>query len=145
MSPYLLPGLPAPAPSPDGLDRPFWDGLKSEELHLQRCNACRKFQWGAEWCCHRCYSFDLGYDPVLAEGVLFSHQRIWHPVHPALANQGPYVVALVELPHADNVRIVGNLLGDPMQPLVIGAPVRAVFEHHSDAEPNYTLLQWTLI
>jgi uncharacterized protein len=145
MSAYLRPGLPAPAPSPDGLDAPFWEGLGHGVLHLQRCRSCHQFQWGPEWCCHRCRSFDLGYDPVVAEGILYSHQRVWHPVHPALADQGAYVIALVELPHADNVRMVGNLLGDPMQPLEIGAPVRGVFEHHVDMQPNYTLLQWTVI
>lgn len=79
-----------------------------------------------------------------AVGVLYSHQRIWHPVHPALVAQGPYVVALVELPHADGVRVVGNLLGDPHQSLTIGAPVEGVFEHHDDADPTYTLLQWAI-
>jgi hypothetical protein len=53
------------------------------------------------------------------------------------------IVVLVELPHADGVRLVGNLLGDAQQSVDIGQPVRAVFEHHDDAEPSYTLLQWT--
>jgi len=51
-------------------------------------------------------------------------------------------VVLVELPHADDVRLVGNLLGDPTQDVVIGSEVSAVFEHHVDAEPAFTLLQW---
>jgi hypothetical protein len=43
------------------------------------------------------------------------------------------------------VRIVGNLIGDPQQPLTIGAPVTGVFEHHDDDEdPAYTLLQWVV-
>jgi uncharacterized OB-fold protein len=65
-------------------------------------------------------------------------------VHPALAEQGPYVVVLVELPQADGVRIVGNLIGDPEQPLTIGAPVLGYFEHHDDADPKHTLLQWAV-
>jgi len=40
------------------------------------------------------------------------------------------------------VHIVGNLIGDPMQSLDIGASVRGVFEHHLDADPEFTLLQW---
>ena len=61
---------------------------------------------------------------------------------PALKDQGPYLVVLVELPGADNVRVVGNLLGDPEADVVIGSEVRAVFEHHGEAEPPFTLLQW---
>lgn len=144
MTPYLRPGLAKPAPSRDGLDTPFWEGLQQEKLLLQRCNGCNRWQWGPEWVCHRCHSFDLRYEETAAEGIIYSHERIWHPVHPALAEQGPYVVVLVELPHADGVRIVGNLVGDPHQPLIIGAPVHAVFEHHLDDDPVHTLLQWAV-
>lgn len=137
---YLAEGLPPPRPTP--LDALFWDGLREERLLLQRCNGCGRFQWGPEWICHRCRSFDLGYAPVEAHGVIYSHERVWHPVHPALARQGPYVVVLVELPHADGVRMVGNLLGDPMQALRIGDDVRGVFEHHPEHATPFTLLQW---
>ncbi len=139
-APYLRPGLPAPAPS--DLDRPFWAGLAQEKLRIQRCRRCARYQWGPEWICHRCLNFDLEYAEVAATGRIYSHQRVWHPVHPALQEQGPYVIVLVELPHADNVRLVGNLLGDPGQDLVIGAEVEGVFEHHREAEPPFTLLQW---
>ena len=62
-------------------------------------------------------------------------------MHPALAEQGPYIVVLVEIPHAGDVRLVGNLVGDPKQDVVIGSDVTAVFEHHDD----FTLLQWQVI
>jgi uncharacterized OB-fold protein len=142
MTPYLRPGLPIPVPSPDGLDTPYWDGLRDERLLLQRCRACRGWQWGPEWVCHRCRSFDLAYEETEPSGVIYSHQRIWHPVHPALADQGPYIVVLVELPDAGGVRLVGNLLGDPHQDLPIGAAVHGVFEHHPDDDPPHTLLHW---
>jgi len=48
----------------------------------------------------------------------------------------------VELPAADGVRLVGNLLGDPRAQVDIGASVTGVFEHH-EADPPFTLLQWT--
>lgn len=140
---YLRPGLPAPAPT--ALDAPFWQGLAEERLLLQRCRGCHRFQWGPEWICHRCLTFDLAYVEVAAEGVIYSYQRVWHPVHPALAEQGPYVIVLVELPAADNVRLVGNLLGDPRAAVPIGAAVRGVFEHHRDGAEPYTLLQWRCV
>ena len=142
MSGYLSPGLPVPVPARDGLDAPFWEGLANDELLLQRCQACRGWQWGAEFVCHRCRSFDLDFEQTEATGIIYSHQRVWHPVHPALGEHGPFVIVLVELPQADNVRLVGNLLGDPHQPLEIGASVRGVYEHHLDHDPPYTLLQW---
>lgn len=141
-APYLKPGLPQPVPSPDGLDAPFWGGLAEEQIRIQRCRGCGAWQWGPEWICHVCLSDDLGFEAVRGEGIVYSYERVWHPVHPALAEQGPYLVVLVALPHAGDVRLVGNLLGDPKQSVVIGASVTAVFEHHKSADPPFTLLQW---
>lgn len=139
---YLPAGLPAPAPSPDGLDAAYWAATVEHRLVVQRCSGCGKHQWGPEWICHRCRSFDLEWVDVEPRGVIYSWERIWHPVHPAVAPACPYVVVLVELPHADGVRMVGNLLGDANEAVVIGTEVEAVFEDHPDGEPPYTLVQW---
>ena len=111
---------------------------------VQRCGACNMWQWGPEWICHRCHSFDLVYETTAAEGIIYSHQRVWHPVHPALKGAGPYIAVLVELADVGNIRMLGNLLGDPHQIVTIGAPVTAVFEPHDDARTPYTLVQWQL-
>jgi uncharacterized OB-fold protein len=63
-------------------------------------------------------------------------------VHPALQDHGPYIVVLVELPEAGNVRMLGNLLGESRQDVQIGAQVEAVFEPHDEATPPFTLVQW---
>ena len=144
-STYLPPGLPAPGPGPDGLEAPYWEATRRHELVVQRCNACATFQWGPEWCCHHCLSFDIGWVQVPGQGRIYSWERVWHPVHPALREATPYLVVLVELPGAGNVRMVGNLLGDPLQEVPIGAEVEAVFEDHNDAQPPYTLVQWRRI
>jgi uncharacterized OB-fold protein len=49
------------------------------------------------------------------------------------------MVVLVELPDAGNVRMVGNLVGDPREELTIGTTVEVVFEDH---EQGFTLVQW---
>ena len=45
---YLPEGLPRPVPEPDGLSRPYWEGTQREELLIQRCRSCRRWQWGPE-------------------------------------------------------------------------------------------------
>jgi uncharacterized OB-fold protein len=82
---------------------------------------------------------------VAQKGRIYSYERVWHPVHPALKDQGAYVVVLVELPDADNVRMVGNLLADPEADVPIGAEVEAVFEDHPVGDMPYTLVQWKLV
>jgi uncharacterized OB-fold protein len=140
---YLLPaGMPRPVPEADKLDAPYWEGTRAAELRVQRCRRCREFQWGPEWICHGCLAFELEWVAVAPRGRIYSWERAWHPVHPALVGQKPYVVVLVELSEAGNVRMIGNLVGDPMQAVEIGAPVEAVFEPHDDATPPYTLVHW---
>lgn len=142
---YLPEGLPQPAPYPDGLAKEFWEATRQHDLLVQRCNKCRTWQWGPEFICYNCHSDDLGYERVSGKGKIFSWERPWYPVHPALQKKLPYMVVLVELPDAGNVRMVGNLMGDPMQDVVIGSEVEAVFEDHALADPPYTLVQWRVV
>lgn len=143
---YLNPGLPQPVATP--LDEPYWAGLRNDQLLVQRCNQCNTWQWGPECICHQCHSSDLTFTATPTQGIVYSYERVWHPVHPALLeqlkNEGAYLVVLVELPQAGNIRMLGNLLGDPHQQVDIGARVEGVYEHHEDAEPVYSLLQWQL-
>ena len=138
---YLPDGLPAPRAQRDGLDKEYWDAARRHELVVQRCNACHAFQWGPESVCHKCYSTDLGWAKVSGRGRLYSWIRSWNPVHPALREACPYLVAVVQLPDADNIRMVGNLVGDPAQNPPFDSEVEAVFEDHPDA----TLVQWRVV
>lgn len=142
---YLPAGLPAPMPDPDGLAAPYWNGLREERLMVQRCGQCGQWQFGPEWLCHRCHAFDPGWVEVEPRGIVYSWERVWHPVHPALSQRGAYLVVLVELPQAGGVRMVGNLLGPPSRDPKIGAPVVGVFEHHASAEPAFSLLHWSVV
>ena len=139
---YLPLGLPIPVAEPDGLSAPYWTGLRHNRLLVQRCSHCQTWQFGPEWLCHRCHGFDPEWTEVAPRGRIFSWERVWHPSHASLKGHGPYIAVLVELPHADGMRMVGNLLGDPMQQVVIGADVEGVFEHHPDSDPPYSLLHW---
>ncbi len=138
---YLPEGMPLPEPQPDGLDKAFWDGTREHRLLVQRCTACAGFQFGPEWICHHCRSEDVDWFECSGEGKVYAFERVWHPVHPALKDHGPYLVVLVELPDAGNVRLVGNLLGDPMQDVQIGDDVEVVWEIHD----TVTLPQWQVV
>jgi len=139
---YLPPGLPIPVPERNGLSAPYWHGLREGKLKVQRNPRTGLHQFPPQWIAHDTHTFELDWVEVEPRGVIYSWTRVWHPVHPALKDACPYLVAVVELPHASKVRVLGNLLGDPVEEVVIGARVEAVFEHHNDAEPPFTLLQW---
>jgi uncharacterized OB-fold protein len=142
---FLLPERVPPV-AQESLDGPFWNGLRKEKLILQRCPKCDSYQWGPEYVCYQCGTFDLEWAEVpksedgTHRGIVYSWERIWHPVDPALATSVPYVAVLVELPDADSVRLLGNLVDPPDGPIPIGAEVDPVFEHHS----SHSLLLWRL-
>lgn len=141
-STHLPSGLPIPVAEPDNLSAPYWQGLRQSRLFVQRCSRCGIWQFGPEWICHHCHAFDPDWSEVEPRGRIFSWERVWHPSHIMLRQHGPYLAVLVELPHAGGVRMVGNLLGDPMQVVEIGAEVLGAFEHHPEADPPYSLLNW---
>ena len=141
---YLPSGLPTPSAAPDGLSAPYWEATRQGKLRIQKCRGCGAWQWGPEWICHRCHSFDLAWEEIKGKGRIYSYQRPHHPVHTALNAHGPYIAVLIELPDYGNIRMIGNLLGDPKQTVIIGAAVEAVFEPHDKADPPYTLVQWRL-
>jgi uncharacterized OB-fold protein len=141
---YLPSGLPIPVAETDGLSAPYWTGLSQNRLLVQRCPHCRTWQFGPEWLCHGCHAFDPEWTEVVPRGRIFSWERVWYPSHAALRQHGPYLAVLVELPHAGGVRMVGNLLGDPLRAIAIGSDVEGVFEHHHESNPPFSLLQWRI-
>jgi uncharacterized OB-fold protein len=140
---FLLPERLSPTGEPSGLDQPYHDAVRESRLVVQHCRSCGAWQWGPEWICYSCQSFDLAWDEVPTtdgayRGSIYSWERVWHPIEPALVDAVPYVAVLVSLPSAGGIRMLGNLVGDPLQEVEIGAAVEAVFEHHDD----YTLVHW---
>ena len=136
---YLLEGLPAPAYGPGSLDAEFWTGARNRKLMVQTCAGCGAAQWPPEEICSKCHSFERTWVEAAGTGTIYAWTRIWHPVHPALKEQGPYVVVVVELTDYP-VRIVGNLLGDPLSEVASGQVVRVAFENQRDG--STTLVQW---
>lgn len=140
---YLPPGLPIPRPTPDAMDAGFWEAASRHEVAVQRCLKCGTLQFAPEWLCFNCYSRELAWHKLPGRGRIYSWERVWNPAHPALKDACPYIVVLVELADGDGIRMVGNLLGDPMQEVRIGDQVEAVFEEHPDHK--FTLIQWRVL
>ena len=106
---------------------------------MQRCRDCLTFQFGPEWICHNCRSTDLGWHKVSGRGRIYSWQRVWHPVHPALKSALPVRDRAGRAAGRRQRQDGGNLLGDPREEVEIGSAVEAVFEDH---EEGHTLIQW---
>jgi uncharacterized OB-fold protein len=140
---YLPPVLGFPQPLDTGLDAPYHRGLREHRLVLQRCASCRAWQWPPEVICHCCRGFDLTWEePASPGGEIFTWTRVWHAARDGLQQSVPYVVVVVELAAAGGARLIGNLLGDPLQDVRAGMRVEPVFEDHADVDAPFTLLHW---
>lgn len=129
-------------PMPDGLDTTFWEGLEAGELRIQRCRSCSTWIWSPQWICHRCHSFDLGWDATPARGRVYTWTRTWQPFEPSFAQVGPFLTVLVELPQAGDVRILG-CLADATQ-VTIGDEVVGVIQAPSELTGGVPVLRWRL-
>jgi uncharacterized OB-fold protein len=127
-------------PSADGLDQPYWDGLREGKLVLQRCGTCARWIWGPQWICGACHTLDPQWEAVEPAGTVYSWSRSWYPFITELADRTPYVTVLVELPGAGDRRVLGILLGDEPENIRIGDQVVGEFEHAEGSA--WPLLRW---
>ena len=65
---YLPAGLPEPVTETDKLDLPYWEATRQNVLKILRCGACNTWQWGPEWLCHACRSWDMRWTQVEGRG-----------------------------------------------------------------------------
>jgi uncharacterized OB-fold protein len=109
----------------------FWTSGEDGELRIQRCQACGYWVHPAGVLCPVCHSHDVAPEVTSGRATLHTytvnHQQ-WIP-----GFDPPYVVAIVELPEQEGLRLTTNLVryGD-LDQVAIGMPVRVTFEHWDD-------------
>lgn len=116
--------LPAPEPVFDADTAPYWRGAADGKLVLTRCTACREYVWIPRPYC----PLDLApttWVEVSGRGVVYSHTTV-HRGERDYASRAPFVLAYVELD--EGPRVMTNVVGCDPAAVVIGMPVRVVFE-----------------
>ena len=134
-------------PDPDDDSRGFWEGCALGELRVQRCSACGHRQFPPRQQCPACQSFDLGWEVMSGRATVWSFVVPHPPLLPAYAELAPYNVIVVALDEDPTLRMVGNLVAGPGEPIdsvdaatiVIGEPVVVTFDRLTD---EVTLPRW---
>src|SRR6516165_11386461 len=83
----------------------FWDGTKTGELRLQRCNACGKVYFPPRPFCPACAARDVAVFAAIGKGRLYSYVIHHRPV-PGFTP--PYAIAVVELD--EGPRMMTNII-----------------------------------
>ena len=128
-----------PLPRPDDASQQYWQGCRDGELRMQRCTPCGHLRFPPRPMCPRCQSFECGWVPVSGRGTVYSWVVAHPPLLPAFVDLAPLVVLLVELEEGDDLRIVGNLLGEGPEDIAIGMPVEVAFQQ---VTADVVLPQW---
>ena len=107
----------------------FWDGCASERLLLPRCDDCGEFIWYPRLVCPFCGSQSVSYVEASGLGTVYSFTVVRRGSG-AYRDSAPYVVAMVELD--EGPIMMTNVAGADPETIVVGMPVRVVFEPAGD-------------
>ncbi len=118
----------------------------SGSVQIQFCEDCDHAQQPPDDVCYACQGTNLAFRTVLGSGRVESAVLVHHPIHPALKEHVPYVIAIVSLDGAPGCSVAGNVVSCAPEDVEIGQKVRAVFEEAKDPASGQKLLipQWEL-
>lgn len=118
---------PRPQPTPETMH--FWEGTRSGELRLQKCEECSKTYFPPRPFCPSCGARRVKIVPASGRGTL--HSYVIHH-RPAPGFTPPYAIAVVEL--EEGPRMMTNIVDSPQTPeaLVLDMPLEVAFEKVDD-------------
>ncbi len=126
-----------PLPEPTKVSQPFWDGAKEHRLMLQRSKRTGKYVYYPRAVSPYGPGDELEWVQATGKGTVYSYTVARRPTGPQWADDGAYVIAIVELEEGPHV--TANILGCPPEQVAIGMPVAASFE---DVTEDVTLVQF---
>jgi len=108
----------------------FWRGGEHGELRFLRCRECGYWLHPPGPVCPIELSRDLEVAAASGRATVHTFTVNHHPWIPGY--DPPYVVAIVELPEQEGLRLTTNLVNCEPDDVTIGMPVRVLFDHHDD-------------
>ncbi len=117
-----------PVPEITSLTKPFWEATKRNELALQNCKTCGKYQWYPRDSCISCGSRNFEWKKVSGKGIVYSFTIIRQVVSnsPAFQKDIPFIVALVDL--EEGARMYSNIIDCKAEEVHIGMSVEVAFD-----------------
>jgi uncharacterized OB-fold protein len=121
----------------DPLFKPFWDGMKAEELRIQHCPASKTTYWPPRFRCTISGSTEFEWITVEPKGQIYSYVTVGKSMIKGF--EAPYHIGLVNLADHASVRIVGII--ESAQAPNIGDEVVGTFVQAGPAG-ELNLLRW---
>lgn len=105
---------------------PFWDATRDRALVLQWCTDCEQPVHYPREACPRCLGTSFEWRPASGAAVVHAVSVQHRPGPGRDAADGPYAVALVDLP--EGVRMMTNVVGCAPDTVTVGMAVRVSWE-----------------
>ncbi len=116
-------------PALDETNTFFWTSGADAQLRFLRCQGCGYWLHPPGPWCPACGGSELAPEPVSGRAVVATYTVNHQPwVGPA----DPYVIAIVEFPEQEGLRLTTNIVGVAPEAVSIGMDVQVVFEQHGD-------------
>jgi hypothetical protein len=106
--------------------KPYWNGLREHRLMIPSCEDCGHHWFPPSLLCPNCNSAHTTWTESSGCGKVFSYVVFHRVYHRGFAEEGPYVVALIEL--AEGPRLLSNIVGTPPDAIECEMPVQVIFE-----------------
>jgi len=118
-------------------NRHFWTGGAEGKLQFLRCQDDGTYVHPPTPRCPKCQGKNLAVEEVSGRATVHTFSinvQEWMP-----GPTPPYVVAIVDLPEQEGLRLTTNIVNCPPDDVRIGMPVQVVFERHDDGDESVYL------
>jgi uncharacterized OB-fold protein len=130
-----------PLPQPDAVSEPFWAGCAERRLLVQHCLECGDFHSPPRLLCRNCRGSEFEWRESEGRGRIYTYTIAHHPGSPALRDDVPYVVVVVQLDDCGGARLISNLIGENAAEVAVDQPVRLRWDDEAGAWlPRFELL-----
>jgi uncharacterized OB-fold protein len=114
--------------APDSWTEPYWLACREHRLVIPQCTQCGTFRFPPSPFCFTCRSQAVEHVEVAGTGAVYTFTIARHPVVPSLAESVPYIVAVVEIDGAPDVRMITEIVGCAPEEIEIGSSVRVSWD-----------------
>lgn len=121
-----------PLPLADETSSGFWEAAREGRLAIQRCTACRRWNYAPTLACPGCGNFELVCEDVSGNGRLHAWTVLADAPAPGFRDRLPLIVGIVELAEQQGLLMVANILEAEEQELRLDLPLAVMFERVTD-------------
>ena len=119
-----------PLPELGELNHSFWTGGADGKLRFHRCQDCGHYLHPPRPRCPCCYGERIEPEAISGEATVATFTINHQPWLPDM--EVPFVVAIVEFPEQEGLRLTTNVIDCALDDVHIGQRVEVVFEEHED-------------